>query len=81
MSNARDNRTALQQRGRIRGRTFQPPESSLIDQFSRNTCRALAELDGESGFDLEVISGFSNFVKLMAKVKSKELNGEIGSFD
>lgn len=58
--------------------TFRAPAPLLIDQFVSQVCRALAESGDNSTLDPEVVSGFSNFIKLMAKVKSKELNGEIG---
>lgn len=68
-----------QREGLDRKITYHPPEPMLIDRFASNVCRAMAERGGESTVDPEVVSGFSSFIKLVAKVKSKELNGEIGA--
>lgn len=58
---------------------YQPPAPTLIDRFASIVCNAMAENGDVSIADPDVVSGFSNFMKLIAKVRSKELNGEIGA--
>jgi hypothetical protein len=58
--------------------TYHPPEPVLIDQFANRVCHAMAERGDDRVLDPEVVNGFSSFIKLIARVKSKELNGEIG---
>jgi len=76
MSEKRDTNLAQGLESVNRKITYHPPDSQILEQFARDVCRELAKDCEGDRLDPEVISGFSNFMKLVARMRAKELNGQ-----
>jgi hypothetical protein len=54
---------------------YSPPPTQQLEAFAREVCRDL----GDEFFQREVVDGFSTFIKVMADVKAKHLNGYVSA--
>jgi hypothetical protein len=52
---------------------YVPPEKSVIDQYAKAVCEALADRSDESFAALEVVWGLAEFVRMLADAQADRL--------
>ena len=51
-----------------------PPSDAVVEEYALDVCRAMGMKYGESYNTLEVRIGFTEFIKLAARIQAKVLN-------
>lgn len=55
--------------------TYTPPTDDAVDHFVQEASRRLAAISGDTRYlDPEVTWGFAEFIKLIGRIKARQLN-------
>ena len=56
---------------------YTPPSNEVIGNYARDVCAALAEHENDpSMMNGKIVSGFANFIKVVASIQAKRLTAE-----
>jgi len=58
-----------------------PPSWETIQRYAREVGQALARSGDPTFADPEVSRGLANFIQVIASIRAKQLNGELGKVD